>query len=75
MVYRMKNGDLELTSTDSTFVIESASVNDTAYYNCRASNDFSAIYSSTASILVKGMHFGISCHLYCICFRQIDMSI
>ena len=62
----MKNGDLELTTTDSTFVIEGASVNDTAYYNCRASNDLSAIYSSTASILVKGIYIDTPCCLYCI---------
>ena len=56
----MKNGDLVLTTTpENMFVIENASVDDTAYYNCRASNDFNAIYSSTASILVKGIHIGI----------------
>ena len=55
----MKNGDLILTTQENMLVIESASVDDTAYYDCRASNDFSAIYSSTASILVKGIHICI----------------
>ena len=55
----MKDGlvvQTDYTSEDSTFIQE-VSLEDTGSYVCRASNDYSAIYSPVATLLVKGKTF------------------
>ena len=44
----------DYTSDGSTYVVGSASLDDTGYYQCRASNDNGAIYSTIVTVLVKG---------------------
>ena len=56
-VDRFKNDDVigvDYTSDISTLTVESAQMTDTGYYRCRASNDDGAIYSTIATVLVKG---------------------
>ena len=61
---RFKNGDLfstDVTSGASTLRINSASLTDTAYYRCRANNDLGSIYSTKATVVVKGDLNSYSC--------------
>ena len=44
----------DFSSSDSTHVITNVSQSDTGYYSCRASNDYSAIISTVATVLVQG---------------------
>ena len=54
---RLKDGEVvatDFSSSDSTHVITNVSQSDTGYYSCRASNDYSAIISTVATVLVQG---------------------
>ena len=52
----------DFTNDQSTFSITRASTNDTGYYTCRASNDYSAIISSSATVHIRGKLTLISCY-------------
>ena len=55
--HRLKDGALvssDTTSSSSTLEINDASLTDTGSYRCRASNDYTAVYSSPATVVVRG---------------------
>ena len=57
IIRRFKNDDLiftDETSGASSMKISSATMGDTGYYRCRANNELGAIYSTSATVLVKG---------------------
>ena len=59
----------DYTNTQSIFSIERATVNDTGYYTCRASNDNSAVISTTAIVHIRGITF-----LEKKCFKYITFT-
>ena len=53
---RFLNGQLlsrQTTSTVSELTLTAVTSSDTGYYTCRASNDYSSVYSADAEVIVE----------------------
>ena len=58
-VNRLKYGDIvkhDATSGASSLELTDVTAADVGYYTCRASNDYSAIISAAATVLVEGSY-------------------